>query len=61
VDPITVARKIVDELFTNGDGQQAERLMMILPGGRDGGGWGRRPAQDKIERILRAALRGGKE
>jgi hypothetical protein len=57
VDPITVAQQIVDDLFRNGVGEQAVRLMLVLPDGRDGGGWGRRPAQDQIERILRAALK----
>jgi hypothetical protein len=34
-----LAEKIADELFTNGQNQVAQRLVIELPGKQDGGGW----------------------
>ena len=48
------ARRIARSLFTNGAGQRAERLMLELPGGKDGGAWSERAAVDHIARVLQA-------
>jgi hypothetical protein len=47
-----IAQKITNYLFRNGDGEQADRLVLELPTHRGGGGWGRKPAEDAIARIL---------
>jgi hypothetical protein len=49
-----VADKIVETLFTNGAGQKADRLVLELPGSKDGGGWCRAAARDRIVKILEA-------
>ena len=51
-----LAEWIVSDLFTNGVGQKAKRLVLELEDGRDGGGWGRGPAKDRIETILRSQV-----
>ena len=59
------ARHLVDDLFRNGDGVQAERLMLVRREGAvadvDLGGWGRplvtRQATDAIESAMLYALR----
>jgi hypothetical protein len=47
-----LALRIAERLFTNGYREVAERLIIELPGKRDGGGWGFYPAVDQIEDIL---------
>ena len=47
-----MARAIAADLFTNGDGSRARRLVLELPNGRDGGGWSEAPAADRIARTL---------
>lgn len=47
-----IATAICDRLFTNGAGEKADRLVLELPGKRDGGGWSRGPAWDQIVTIL---------
>lgn len=42
----------VDYLFTNGCGEVAERLVLSLPDGRDGGGWSRAAVQDRLRALL---------
>ena len=42
--------RIAADLFTNGRGDEAERLVLELPGRRYGGGWGLKPASDVIDR-----------
>lgn len=48
------AETIAAHLFTNIAGQVAERLVLELPDGREGGGWGLEPAIRQIEKILDA-------
>jgi hypothetical protein len=47
-----VAERITNKLFVNGEGQKAERLVLELPGKRDGGGWCWSAVCDVIEREL---------
>lgn len=55
-----LAEAIVDDLFVNGQGQQASRLVLTAdaPFRMDLGGWGRGAACDVIERAL---VKGGIE
>lgn len=53
---IIVSKKIVDELFVNGAGQQADRLMLVLTNGKDGGGWAKNAARDIILKHIFEAL-----
>jgi len=48
-----LARRIATDLFTNGLGQFADRLVLELPGKVDGGGWNFTSAIDRIERALK--------
>ena len=50
--PNEVANRIVDELFTNGAGEDAKRLVLGLTDGRDGGGWGKQSIRDLIAKHL---------
>ena len=43
-----LAKQIANDLFTNGSGQEADRLVLELPGKRDGGGWCKRAVEDRI-------------
>lgn len=47
-----LAESIAARLFTNGNNDRADRLVLELAGKRDGGGWCERAAVDQIERIL---------
>jgi hypothetical protein len=47
-----LADKIADSLFTDGDGQKAERLVLELPNGRNGGGW----CRDAVRGVIQAAI-----
>lgn len=47
-----IAKRIAAELFTNGRGNVAERLVLMNQRGQDLGGWGRRPVEDVIVRVL---------
>ena len=49
-----IAKQIADRLFTNGTGDEATRLVLELPGKRDGGGWCRRAVEDRIDEVLTA-------
>lgn len=51
-----IAEQIVRELFRNGFGDEADRLVLMTRDRRDVGGWGRGPAHDRIERIIADAL-----
>lgn len=51
-----LAEKIAGDLFTNGFGQEGERLVLELPGKRDGGGWCKRAAIERIEKQLLEAI-----
>ena len=48
----SIAVRIAEELFTNGQGEEAVRLRLELPDGRYGGGWGQKPVIDKITDVL---------
>lgn len=41
-----IADELTEHLFTNGFGEKAQRLVLELPGGGNGGGWGKRPVRD---------------
>jgi hypothetical protein len=53
---LEIATAIVDDLFTNGAGEAADRLVMIqeLEGGRrrDLGGWSKVAVQDRVAKLL---------
>lgn len=51
----TLARKITNELFVNGSGENADRLVLVK-GTRDLGGWGVLAACSRIEAIVRREL-----
>jgi hypothetical protein len=54
------ARALCADLFTTGGGVKADRLVLwgdvnsMSQGGRDLGGWGRRPFTDKLDAFARA-------
>lgn len=52
-----LADRIVDCLFTNGNGSRAQRLVLELPGKKDGGGWSECGAYDQIRKVLAAWFR----
>jgi hypothetical protein len=54
-----VAEKIARRLFVNGHGQHAKRLVLELPGDRDGGGWAESAVADQVEKILEEYASGG--
>jgi len=53
---LEIATAIVEDIFTNGAGEKADRLVMVLEleGGRrrDLGGWSRVAIQDRVARLL---------
>jgi len=49
-----LAGSIADALFTNGEGEKAERLVLELADKRDGGGWCRKAVEDVIKHELEA-------
>lgn len=53
------ADSLVADLFTNGCGQAALRLVLTDMGGRDLGGWCRGAVRDRIEPALSRARREG--
>lgn len=40
--------EVLNHLFTNGAGETADRLVLELENGRDGGGWCRGAVRDQI-------------
>lgn len=54
-----LADEIVKALFINGAGQEAKRLVLELPNGKDGGGWSQAGARGAIAAQLRVQLTGG--
>jgi len=50
-----IAERIVDYLFVNGQGQQAERLVLTSCEGKNLGGWSRGPVRDIIVKAIREA------
>jgi hypothetical protein len=59
IDIDRLADEIVKSLFTNGDGWEAERLVLELPSGRDGGGWCPSAVRELIVAVVRQALEVG--
>lgn len=51
-----LAERIADRLFTNGIGEKADRLVLELPGKRDGGGWCKEAVRDQIEQMFLEAM-----
>ena len=49
----TIAKKIADELFTNGSNEKAKRLVLELENGKDGGGWCKGAVIDIIKKHLK--------
>jgi hypothetical protein len=49
-----IADAIVSDLFQNGSGQAAQRLVLTVdtPAPKNLGGWARKPAKDRIVAIL---------
>lgn len=54
-DDEKVAREIADDLFHNGVGQEADRLVLTLQPNRDIGGWCKQAVVDRIASALSAA------
>lgn len=54
----TIARKIADHVFVNGQGEKANRLVLTtdVPTHFDLGGWGKEPFIDRVAAILREEL-----
>ena len=48
-----LAERITRKLFVSGQGERAERLVLELPGKRNGGGWCQGAVRDQIEKILK--------
>lgn len=51
-----LAAEIAADLFTDGNGEPAERLVLTRHNGRSLGGWGEEPVRDRIAGRLREAL-----
>jgi len=49
-----IAIKIANDLFKNGVGDIAKRLILELEDGRNGGGWSHGAVVDRIETILKS-------
>ena len=47
-----ISERIAEKLFTNGGGEKAQRLVLELPDGKDGGGWCKRAVVDVIDAVL---------
>jgi hypothetical protein len=56
MDNRQLACKIADHLFTNGSGKHAQRLVLELPGLKDGGGWCESAVVDVIDDALKSDL-----
>ncbi len=56
-----LAEQIARDLFVNGQGQRAVRLVLVDAHGRDLGGWGETVVADRIAAALRAAPRSAAE
>lgn len=51
-----IAMEIATDLFTNGGGEKADRLVMIQHSETDIGGWSQRAVEDRVADILRRHL-----
>lgn len=47
-----LAKKITEQLFTSGAGQKAQRLVLEMPGGGDGGGWCEGAAEECVRSVI---------
>lgn len=47
-----IAKQIAEQLFQNGAGHKANRLVLEMPSGRDGGGWCKQAVVDVIVKHL---------
>ena len=47
-----IAQQIANQLFKNGRGEKAKRLVLELKGGLNGGGWCKSAVVDVIENCL---------
>lgn len=56
MDHQKLAATIADDLFTNGNGDEADHLVLELPNGRNGGGWCKSAVAGRIERAMNAAV-----
>jgi hypothetical protein len=52
-----LAKAAANELFRNGSGQIASRLVMELPGGRNGGGYCHAAVVEVIAQVLRDRMK----
>ncbi len=52
IDYKNIAKRIADELFKNGIGEKAERLVLELENGSNGGGWCKQAVIDIIKTNL---------
>jgi hypothetical protein len=55
---LQTARKIVADLFVNGNGDEAHRLVLMTADGRDLGGWCRQSVVDRIAEGISKASEG---
>lgn len=49
-----LAERIAHEIFVNGSGEEADRLVLTSRAGRDLGGWCKGVIADKINEVLNA-------
>lgn len=54
-------RRLLDELFTNGQGKVAERLVLTGKDGKDMGGWGRNAVASLVATHLDMAFKPRKD
>jgi hypothetical protein len=47
-----LAQTIVDDLYTNGQGDEADRLVLMSKAGQDLGGWGKLPLYHRLAQLL---------
>jgi len=47
-----IAMEIADDLFTDGTGRKARRLVMEIVRNLDGSGWGKGAVIDRVEGVL---------
>ena len=53
IDVEEFVKTFVEDIFTTGDGQKAERIELINSQGRGVGGWGKEPFIGRIHKALR--------
>jgi len=57
----TLATRITTEIFENGFGEKADRLMLVGRGERDLGGWGFQPLREAISELLAEEVQKNKQ